>query len=298
MRLILIKTYFLTCISLVHFAQSGFTQTLIEKGHVEVSLRMIGHQVLLNSGDSVSRVLPIIQENGQYRIQFETDLNLEPELFVSTVDRIVRQTKLASHYVVEVVENGSDNVVYSFEMTDLEQMNLIPCRSRNILKGDYDILLTIDTLEKNSPAVVADTIKETPENESNVIPYLLFVAGSFALILLMAFRKKKKESTVNTDTILLGQYQFDKRRSQLIYDKKTIELTAKESELLHLLYSNMDEAVERDVILNVIWGDEGDYVGRTLDVFISRLRKKLELDPNIQVVNIRGVGYKLVNENS
>jgi DNA-binding response OmpR family regulator len=46
--------------------------------------------------------------------------------------------------------------------------------------------------------------------------------------------------------------------------------------------------------LNKVWGDEGDYIGRTLDVFISKLRKKLEADSSIKIVNIRGVGYKLV----
>ena len=58
----------------------------------------------------------------------------------------------------------------------------------------------------------------------------------------------------------------------------------------------VNTTVERDVILNMVWGDEGDYVGRTLDVFISKLRKKLEADSSVKIVNIRGVGYKLVTE--
>jgi len=58
----------------------------------------------------------------------------------------------------------------------------------------------------------------------------------------------------------------------------------------------VNTTVEREVILNIVWGDEGDYVGRTLDVFISKLRKKLEVDSSIKIVNIRGVGYKLVTD--
>ena len=64
-----------------------------------------------------------------------------------------------------------------------------------------------------------------------------------------------------------------------------------------LLYQKANTTVERDIILNKVWGDEGDYVGRTLDVFISKLRKKLETDSTIKIVNIRGVGYKLVIAN-
>lgn len=62
--------------------------------------------------------------------------------------------------------------------------------------------------------------------------------------------------------------------------------------------SSVNATVERDDILKSVWGDDGDYVGRTLDVFISKLRKKLEADSNIKIINIRGIGYKLVlNEN-
>jgi DNA-binding response OmpR family regulator len=82
----------------------------------------------------------------------------------------------------------------------------------------------------------------------------------------------------------------------LIREEKTIELTSKESELLNLLYASANETVERDIILNKVWGDEGDYVGRTLDVYISKLRKKLGNDASIQIKNIRGIGYKLIIE--
>ena len=68
----------------------------------------------------------------------------------------------------------------------------------------------------------------------------------------------------------------------------------KETDLLLLLYKAANTTVERELILNVVWGDEGDYVGRTLDVFISKLRKKLEADSSVKIVTTRGVGYKLV----
>ncbi|MBX2959581.1 MAG: helix-turn-helix domain-containing protein [Flavobacteriales bacterium] len=66
--------------------------------------------------------------------------------------------------------------------------------------------------------------------------------------------------------------------------------------MLDLLYTNINQNVTREDILQIVWGDEGDYLGRTLDVFISKLRKKLETDPNIKIVNIRGVGYRMVLE--
>ena len=97
--------------------------------------------------------------------------------------------------------------------------------------------------------------------------------------------------------ISLGAYQFDKRNSELLFENRSVDLTSKEAELLLLLYDAVNTSVEREVILNRVWGDEGDYVGRTLDVFISKLRKKLEADSSVKIVNIRGIGYKLVLNN-
>ena len=94
--------------------------------------------------------------------------------------------------------------------------------------------------------------------------------------------------------ISLGAYHFDKQNTELIIDHQKIELTTKEADLLLLLYNAANTTVERDVILNMVWGDEGDYIGRTVDVFISKLRKKLEFDSKVKIVNVRGVGYKLI----
>ena len=63
---------------------------------------------------------------------------------------------------------------------------------------------------------------------------------------------------------------------------QSIELSSKETDLLFLLFSNENTTLEREHILNVVWGDEGDYVGRTLDGFISKLRKKLEADASVK----------------
>ena len=105
---------------------------------------------------------------------------------------------------------------------------------------------------------------------------------------------KKKSPQLDTDLIQIGQYAFDQKRMSLKLKTKSIELSSKESELLFLLFSNENKTLEREHILNVVWGDEGNYVGRTLDVFISKLRKKLEEDPSIKIINVRGIGYRFV----
>ena len=110
----------------------------------------------------------------------------------------------------------------------------------------------------------------------------------------IVFRKRNAPTEIDPNLIVLGQYRFDKRNAELILDQQRTKLTSKEADLLMVLYNAANTTIEREVILQRVWGDEGDYVGRTLDVFISKLRKKLEADPTVKIANARGVGYKLV----
>lgn len=250
--------------------------------HIEVSLRMIGHQLLLNSGDSTSRVLPIKRENGRYRIPFEADFALNPDDLVNTVNRIMKETKMANGYIVEVKQCKTDEVVYSYEMGDLEKIDIIPCLSRSLPRSCYSLLFTL--LEREEP------VSQTSELSYFTITLLLILlVGVFYFLL-----QRRRKSLSDPNVIALGDYRFDKRNTELLFDQERIVLTSKESDLLILLYNAVNTTIERDVILNRVWGDEGDYAGRTLDVFISKLRKKLEADPKLKIVNIRGVGYKLV----
>ena len=82
------------------FISGSFAQDSHNEKHIEVSLRMIAHQILLSSGDSISRVLPIIKENDQYRLQFESEFEFNPEEIVSIVDRVAAETKMAESYIV------------------------------------------------------------------------------------------------------------------------------------------------------------------------------------------------------
>jgi DNA-binding response OmpR family regulator len=91
----------------------------------------------------------------------------------------------------------------------------------------------------------------------------------------------------------LGLWTCDFARQQLRSVKKTVDLTNKETKLLKLFCQNIDSIIPRDVIQKAIWEDEGYFVGRSMDVFISRLRKLLKDDPAIQITNVHGVGYKL-----
>lgn len=91
----------------------------------------------------------------------------------------------------------------------------------------------------------------------------------------------------------LGSYHFDGKSITLSHPNSVKVLTQKEAGVLKLLYNNKDRVLKREEILTTIWGDDDYFMGRSLDVFISKLRKYLKYDPSIQIVNYHGVGFRL-----
>lgn len=92
----------------------------------------------------------------------------------------------------------------------------------------------------------------------------------------------------------IGNYSFDCTKQTLHFNELIITLTHREAELLLLLIENKNEILDRSIVLKKIWGSDDFFNGRSMDVFITKLRKKLNLDPNIQIINVRGQGYKLI----
>lgn len=96
--------------------------------------------------------------------------------------------------------------------------------------------------------------------------------------------------------VRLGRFHFDRTRQRLWQEAGTpeINLSHREAELLQRLYDHRNQVLERGQVLRELWGDDSFFNGRSLDVFITRLRRHLQADPDVQIVNVRGIGYKLI----
>ncbi len=92
----------------------------------------------------------------------------------------------------------------------------------------------------------------------------------------------------------IGEYSFDSKRQLLIYKDLSISLTTKESELLQLLCRNKNQILERNFALKNIWIDDNYFNARSMDVYITRLRKYLKKDTSVRILNIHGKGYRLI----
>jgi len=105
--------------------------------------------------------------------------------------------------------------------------------------------------------------------------------------------KKPKEVV----SFQLGEFLFDTQKQVLVRGNEVLRLTTKESELLSLLASNTNEILERNYALKTIWVDDNYFNARSMDVYITKLRKLLASDPNVAIINIHGKGYKLIAPN-
>lgn len=265
----------------------------------KAALRAVGHQLLLESGDSSSRVLPITEAGGVYKITFENDFSFNPDWLVSIFDKVVKNTELPESYLVEVKKCGTDTVMYSYRVNSNEFSDaVVSCSGRQQPKGCFILYFT--PLAKQQTAVMQE-LSETP-NSTNTSYIILSILIGLQIIFLgyvfwrKHFQEKTEAEILHKNYLAIGIYLFNPQSMKLKLQQAETELSGKESDLLLLLHTSVNKTLERDYILQEVWGDEGAYVGRTLDVFISKLRKKLELDKNVKIVNVRGVGYKLLVE--
>jgi DNA-binding response OmpR family regulator len=106
--------------------------------------------------------------------------------------------------------------------------------------------------------------------------------------------KSAGPTVLQGDEVALGQYTFQKNRQVLSFGAEQRKLSYRESELLKLLYENKNNIVERRDILNLLWGSDSFFNSRTLDVYITKLRNYFKQDPAIEIITIKGIGYRFV----
>ena len=92
----------------------------------------------------------------------------------------------------------------------------------------------------------------------------------------------------------LGQFEFDYPNLTLKHEKQEKSLTKKEAELLRMLCMHRDQVLTREMALTVVWGSDDYFLGRSMDVFITKLRKYLKYDERVKIMNVHGVGFKLI----
>lgn len=251
----------------------------------KVSLREVGHHLLLANQDSTTIVKPVVSsEVSKYQLSFEEQLEISPDSLVIYIENSFKKTGLPQDYLIEVLQCADKEVAYSYYKKEPKTgTNDIHCRTRLLKKGCYLINVKF--------------IKLPEGNTSSLNTLYALLLGILILIaIVFTYFKINSKSILkdsNKDYESIGKYKFYPKQNKLIKEASEISLSKKECELLSIFIANPNQIIKRDELTKKVWEDNGVIVGRSLDTYISKLRKKLQEDPSIKLNNIHGVGYKL-----
>ncbi len=167
-------------------------------------------------------------------------------------------------------------------------------------KDGYEIAEDIRKVNKEIPIIFL-TAKSNPEDKvkgfkSGGDDYITkpFNREEFLLRIKAILRRANNEFDEEEEGIIeIGKYSLDFKNLKLTCTDEDKKLTKRETAILKLLSENRNKVIERSLVLNLIWGDDNYFNGRSLDVFITKLRKYLKYDETISINNIHGVGFKL-----
>jgi DNA-binding winged helix-turn-helix (wHTH) protein len=248
---------------------------------VTLALREVGHQLLLNQHDSTSVVLPVqALANDKFQLQFESNLSIQPDSLVDIIKQSFLKADLPNFYITEVLKCQTQNVAYSYEMNKDLEKGIIPCLGRDLKTDCYTITVRFTRLPNS-------------KGQYTILYYSLLCCFVLILAFLVYKKKPKAKLLENKNYTTLGEFKFYPEQHKLIKEAKEISLSNKECELLALFIASPNQIIKREELTKKVWEDNGVFVGRSLDTYISKLRQKLKDDTSIKLTNVHGVGYKL-----
>lgn len=269
----------------------GMANTASFELQVNLALREIGHRLLLEQGDSTTAIPPVVFEKDRgFYLKFGGTLNYE--YLHKLVEETFQSKGLPSVYTLALFDCNSDDLMLGYSTQDFKGP-LVPsdltCLGRNELSDCYHLAINFPTqTEKEDTFLLVAAI----------VPIIVLLLGGF-------WWWKQTQPTRPTpgqlqakpepETLIyqLGPLRFEPENLTLFGEGDPQRLTFRESKLLDLFCQNKNQLLPRESILEFVWGDEGVMVGRSIDVFVSRLRKKLKAAANIKIASVHGVGYRM-----
>ncbi len=223
-------------------------------------------------------------------------LYAEDELFLG---KIVKETLETRGFEVIMESDGADVIrVFEDEQPDICILDVMLPH-----KSGFEIAEEIRKLNDDVPVIFL-----TAKTQTDDVVYGFKVGGNdyirkpFSMEELIvrienALRLKKEESlVVPGDTIALGKYQFHLNKQVLQMNNEERKLSYRESELLKYFFLHRQQVIDRRDLLNHIWGNDSFFNSRNLDVYITKIRGYIKEDPSVEIITIKGVGYRFIVE--
>ena len=211
---------------------------------------------------------------------------------------IVRESLEESSFEVTLCTNGEQALQkYRDNKPDILALDVMMPK----IDG-FEVARQIRATDKTTPIIFL-TARTQPKDvvagfENGANDYLKKPFSVEELIIrikvLLSTNRLFERSKAAAEEYRIASLLFSSNKNTIQQGTNVWQLTARESDILKMLCRQQYDVISRQVLLTSIWGDDSFFNARSLDVFITRLRRHLQADPNIQIINIRGVGYKLV----
>lgn len=204
------------------------------------------------------------------------------------------QDNLETHYDVVHCANGED----AFQCFQSQEFDICLLDIMMPKMDGFELAENIRKINSEIPIIFlsAKTLKEDRIKGLKIgaDDYLVKPFSIEELMLkIEIFLKRSQKRTISENLkISIGEFQFDSKNYTVTKNGTEIKLTQRESELLKFFVENQNKVVKREEILKAVWGDDDYFMGRSLDVFISRLRKIFTGETNISIENLHGIGFK------
>ncbi len=310
------------------FIASSFTEHSdrdLRAKQVNLIIRQTGHRLLLQAGDSTSRVLPVTEvKEGTFLLRFENEFVFNHDSLIVLSQDLLPMTQFPSGYTVTVHDCMKDGIVYGFQVNNTSP-DILACSGRSQPPGCYTIEFAFPDFYENgkqkkagigpaTESAKADplTVNPKPEEFKTTTyddPLINMVYGGILVLLGVILLIGRFGETLKTvpgqgqnralidesvrELAALGKFLFNVKGQRLLLGSEVISLTDKECKVLELLHKNFGELIPRETLMQEVWINEGVFTGRSLDMFVSKLRKKLSHDPELRITNVHGKGYKL-----
>jgi len=211
----------------------------------------------------------------------------------ASLGMIVKESLETRNFIVFHAQNGEEALdIYQKEKVDILVLDVMMP-----IKDGFTLAKEIRTENKAIPIIFLTAKSQTADVVEGFNlggnDYLKKPFSMEELIVRIKSLLNRIELKTNTDAIKIGDYIFNATKQTLIYHTKITQLTTREAQLLQHLHQKKNQVLDRSFILNKLWGNDDFFNARSMDVFISKLRKKLKDDSDIQIINVRGFGYKL-----
>lgn len=257
---------------------------------VNLAMRQAVHLLLASAGDSTSAIPPVTR---QVENEFSLRLpdNFEYKKLPEFLQAAFQSYGIHEEYSVAVKSCEDDNLLLlGYSKKFYTENASVPCQERAAQSGCS--LLSVTFPAKGIPHTLQSSL---------LLAGVLLLTVYIAFQIWMFFKNKTAGVEVTSPAATAGSAElfhfgntaFDVTNQLVIIGNKRQTLTFREAKLLTVFCKNVNQLLERPLLLEEVWGDEGVRVGRSLDVFVSRLRKNLKSDEMVSIVNVHSVGYRL-----